>query len=159
MKILLNMCGMTVYLFASGVIAQSLYKSVNEHGEVTFSDSPPPNAVEVQEIQVQPGPSEARQRESAARVKRIESLANDLGTANAERAQQRKDAQAQQRTNENTVQPVVDYNNGYSYPNRPVYPPVIRPPVHPVHPIAPGGPDGPGLPVQLPAAPILAPGR
>ena len=161
MKILLSMCGMAICLFASGVIAQSLYKSVNEQGEVTFSDSPPPNAVEVQEIQRQPGPSEARQRESAARVKRIESLANDLGSANAERAQQRKDAQAQaqQRTHENEVQPVVDYNNGFSYPNRPLYPPVIRPPVRPVHPVAPGGPNRPGRPVQLPAAPILAPGR
>lgn len=137
-------------------VAQPLYKSVNERGEVTFSDSPPPSAVEVQEIQVQPGPSEAQQLESIERAKRIESQASDLGAANAERAQQRKDAQLQlqQQAKETEVQPVTDYNDGYSYPNRPLYPPVIRPPIRPEHPILPGGP---GRPVQLPAAPVVAP--
>jgi hypothetical protein len=146
-----------IALFASGVIAQPLYKSVNAQGEVTFSDSPPPNAVEVQEVQVQPGPSEAQQQESAERVKRMQSQANDLGAANAERTRQRQQAQqGQQQAKENEVQPVTDYNNGYSYPNRPLYPPVIKPPMRPEHPIAPGGP---GRPAQLPAAPIVSPGR
>jgi cell pole-organizing protein PopZ len=146
-----------IALFASSVIAQPLYKSVNAQGEVTFSDSPPPNAVELEEIQVQPGPSEAQLQESAERVKRIEAQANDLGAANAERTQQRQQAQqGQQQAKENEVQPVTDYNNGYSYPNRPLYPPVIKPPMRPEHPIA---PDGPGRPAQLPAAPIMAPGR
>ena len=151
-----KICCIVISIFASGVVAQPLYKSVDEHGEVTFSDSPPPNAVDVQEIQLQPGPSAAQQRESAERVKRIESQANDLGAANAERAQQRKEAQAQQQVKENEVQPITGYNDGHNYPNRPLYPPEIRPPVRPVHPIAPGGP---GRPVQLPAAPMLAPGR
>jgi hypothetical protein len=117
--------------------------------------------VDVQEIQVQPGPSEARQQESAERVKRIESQANDLGAANAERAQQRKleQQQGQQQARETEVQPVTDTNNAYSYPNRPLYPPVIRPPIRPEHPVAPDGPNGPGRPVQLPARPIIAPGR
>ena len=107
---------------------------------------------------MQPGPSEAQQQESIERVKRIESQASDLGAANAERAQQRKDEQlqSQQQAKDTEVQPVTDYNNGYSYPNRPLYPPVITPPMRPEHPIA---PDGPGRPTQLPAAPIMAPGR
>lgn len=147
-----------IALFASSVIAQPLYKSVNAQGEVTFSDSPPPNAVELEEIQVQPGPSEAQLQESAERVKRIESQANDLGAANAERTQQRQQAQqGQQQAKENEVQPVTDYNNGYSYPNRPLYPPVIKPPMRPEHPIAPGRPGRP--PAQLPASPIMTPGR
>ena len=143
---------------AASVTAETLYKSVDDKGEVTFSDSPLPSAVEVQEIQVQPGPSEVQQRESAERLKRIEAQANDLGSANAERAQQRKEEkqQAQQQARDAEVQPVTGYNDGYRYPNRPLYPPVTRPPVRPEHPIIPGGP---GLPVQLPAAPVMSPGR
>jgi len=153
-------CCIVIFMFTTCVVAQPLYKSVNEQGEVTFSDKPVPNTVEVQEIQVQPGPTEAQQRESAERLKRIESQANDLGTANAERAQQRKDAQqqTQQQAKENEVQPITGYNDNYNYnyPHRPLYPPVARPPVRPEHPINPGVP---GRPVQLPATPIRSPGR
>lgn len=149
-------CCITVSLFATSVIAQPLYKSINERGEVTFSDSPQPSAIVVKEVQVQPGPSAAQQQESMERMQRIESQASDLGAANAQRAQQRKDAQLQsrQQANENEVQPVTGYNDGYSYPNRPLYPPAIRPPGQPERPVL---PDSPGRPVQLPAAPVLAP--
>jgi long-subunit acyl-CoA synthetase (AMP-forming) len=149
-------CAIAVSLMATSGVAQPLYKSVNEQGEVTFSDSPPPSAVEVQEIQLQPGPSEAQQQESIERAKRIESQASDLGDANAARAQQRKDAQwqSQQQARETEVQPLTDYNDGYRYPNRPLYPPVIRPPVEPERPLLPGRP---GRPVQLPATPVVPP--
>ena len=159
MRMSLKRCSLVIVLFATGAAAQPLYKSVNDQGEVTFSDRPPPGAVEVQEVQVQPGPSEARQLESAERVKRIQSQADDLGASNAERAQQRKQEQqqAQQKAKETEVQPLAtDTNDTYSYPNRPLYPPVIKPPIRPEHPIAPGGP---GRPVTLPAGPIAAPGR
>ena len=151
-------CCILISLFTTCVAAQPLYKSVNSQGEVTFSDKPLPNAVEVQEIQVQPGPTEAQRRESVESLKRIESQGNDLGVANTERAQQRKDEQqqAQQQTKDNEVQPITGYNDNYNHPNRPLYPPVVRPPVRPEHPINPGVP---GRPVQLPASPIRAPGR
>ena len=151
-------CCIVISLFTTCVVAQPLYKSVNSQGEVTFSDKPFPNAVEVQEIQVQPGPTESQQRESVESLRRIESQANDLGTANAERAQQRKDVQqqAQQQTKDNEVQPITGYNDNYNYPNRPLYPPVVRPPVRPEHPINPGVH---GRPVQLPATPARPLGR
>ena len=156
MIIQVKWCCIAVSLFATSVIAQPLYKSINDRGEVTFSDSPQPNAIVVKEVQVPPGPSETQQQESIERAKRIESQASDLGAANAQRAQQRKDAQlqSQQQANESEVQPVTGYNNGYSYPNRPLYPPAIRPPGQPERPVL---PDSPGRPVQLPAAPVLAP--
>ena len=151
-------CCIVISLITTCAVAQPLYKSVNSQGEVTFSDKPVPNAVEVQEIQVQPGPTEAQQRESAESLKRIESQGNDLGVANAERAQQRKDVQqqAQQQTKDDEVQPITGYNDNYNDPHRPLYPPVVRPPVRPVHPINPGIP---GRPVQLPATPIRPLGR
>jgi hypothetical protein len=146
-----------VCLSVNAVCAQSLYKSVNDQGEVTFSDSPPDNAAEIEEIEVQPGPTEAQRRESAERAKQIESLANDLGDSNAQREQQRNEArqQAQKQAQENEVQPVTGYNDGRGYPNRPIYPPVARPPLQPELPIL---PEAPGRPVQLPAGPVLGPG-
>ena len=143
-----------VYLSVGAVYAGSLYKSVNDQGEVTFSDSPPESAEEIETIEIQPGPTEAQRRESAERARQIESLANDLGESNTQRERQR--IEAQQQAKENEVQPVTEYNDGHAYPNRPIYPPVIRPPVHPELPILPGSP---GRPVQLPAGPVLGPGR
>lgn len=147
-----------VFLSMGAVYAQSLYKSVNDQGEVTFSDSPPDNAAEIEKIEVQPGPTEAQRREGAERAKQIESLANDLGESNTQREQQRIEArqQAQQQAQENKVQPIGEYNDGRGYPNRPIYPPVARPPVRPELPIL---PEVPGRPVQLPAGPALGPGR
>jgi hypothetical protein len=49
---------------AASVTAETLYKSVDDKGEVTFSDSPPENAKQVEQIQVQPAPTEQQQRES-----------------------------------------------------------------------------------------------
>ncbi len=146
-----------VFLSVSTACAQSLYKSVNDHGEVTFSDSPPDNAAKIEKIEIQPGPTEAQRRESTERARQIESLANDLGKSNMQREQQRIEArlQAQKKANENEVQPINGYNDGRVYPERPIYPPVIRPPVQPELPIAPGLPV---RPVQLPAGPVLGPG-
>jgi len=151
--------GLLALFTASVAVAQPLYKSVDAQGKVTFSDSPVPNAVEVQEVQVQPGPSEAEQQEGTERVKRMESQANDLGAANTERAQQRKQAQDQhtgKQASETDAQPATGTNNGYSYPKRPLYPPVVKPPMRPEHPLVPGGS---GRPVQLPAVPITPPGQ
>jgi hypothetical protein len=130
---------------AAGVAAETLYKSINDKGEVTFSDSPPENAAQVQEIQVQPAPTEQQQRESMEREKLIEEQANKLGVSNAARAQERAE-QAPPATTE-VIEPVETYNSGYNYdqlntdsPNRPVQP-------------------LPGRPVQLPARPVLRPAR
>lgn len=121
---------------AATVAAETLYKSVDDKGEVTFSDTPPENAVKVQEIQVQPAPTEQQQRESMEREKRIEQQANELGAANASRAEERA-AQAPQEMPK-TVTPIESYNRVYDndlYDNNPSRP--LRP--------------SQGGPVQLPA--------
>ena len=51
---------------AASVAAETLYKSVNDKGEITFSDSPPENAAKVETIQVQPAPTEQQQRDRDA---------------------------------------------------------------------------------------------
>jgi hypothetical protein len=64
---------------AQGAIAEKIYRSVDKKGEVTFSDEPPPAAVDVEQIEVQPAPTEAEHREGMERMQRMESQANKMG--------------------------------------------------------------------------------
>jgi hypothetical protein len=75
-------------LFANTSVAEKIYKSTNAQGEVIFSDEPPPNAVNVEQIEVQPAPTDAEHRESMERVKRMESQADEMGAARQGRSQQ-----------------------------------------------------------------------
>lgn len=128
---------------AASVAAETLYKSVDEKGEVTFSDSPPENAARVQQIEVQPAPTEQQQREAVEREKHIEEQASKLGASNAARAQERAE-QAPQEIPE-VIEPVQTYNRGYNQGNTQIQQPIVRP--------------LPGRPVQLPARPVQRPGR
>jgi hypothetical protein len=121
---------------ATTVTAETLYKSVNDKGEVTFSDSPPENADRVEQIQVQPAPTEQQQRESMERESRIKNQANEIGNANASRAEERAAAEPQEKPE--VVEPVETYNRVYNNDRD------NRIPARPVRPL-------PGRPVQLPA--------
>ena len=124
------------------VAAETLYKSVNEQGEVTFSDEPPENAARVQKIEVQPAPTEQQQREALERETLIRQEADRLCTANAERAQTRVDQAPQQQPAD--VETLESYNTGNYYNrNRDL-------PQHPIQP-APGRPRPITRPVQRPA--------
>jgi len=111
---------------AASVAAETLYKSVNEKGEITFSDSPPENAARVQQIEVPPAPTEQQQREAVEREKLIEKQAGKIGAANAAREQSRASQKPQEVPQ--TVEPVESYNTGNYYnrnsgsPQRPVRP-------------------------------------
>ena len=128
----------------TSVIAETLYKSVNEQGEVTFSDSPPPAAVDVQQSQVQPAPSESQIQDSQAREKRINAQANEMGAASAQR-QQDREKEVTQAAPAEVVEPVESYNTGYPDRRRPG--------------VAPGRPANlPARPANLPARPAQGPG-
>ncbi|HAJ91500.1 MAG TPA: hypothetical protein DCO71_02570 [Gammaproteobacteria bacterium] len=126
---------------AASVAAETLYKSVNEKGEITFSDNPPENAAHVQQIEVQPAPTEQQQRESMEREKMIEAQANELGASNAARAQSREEQAPQEAPQ--TVEPVQTYNRAYNQDNIQSQQPIVRP--------------LPGRPGQLPARPRPVP--
>ena len=79
---------LAVCLFSTGAVAEKIYRSVDEKGEVTFSDEPPPTAVDIEQVEVQPAPTESEHRESVERVKRMESQANEMGAALTERTPQ-----------------------------------------------------------------------
>ena len=75
-------------LFTTGSNADPIYRSTNAQGQVIFSDEPPPNAVNVEQIKVRPAPTEAEHRASVERAKRMESRANEMGAARQQRSQQ-----------------------------------------------------------------------
>ena len=135
-------CVLMLAMLAGTAAAEQIYRSVDAEGNVTFSNQPPANSVNVDQVDVQPGPSEAAQREAQERMQRQEAAANEMGEASARRAQQKPQAS-----------------------------PAVPEPVEPVEPVNQyyGDPYGdtprrdqirdrlPERPVQLPARPVQRP--
>lgn len=97
-------------LFAGMSVAEPVYKSTNAQGEVVFSDEPPPDAVNVEQVEIQAAPTEAQHQESVQRAKRMESMADEMGTPRQQRASQ--PAQAAPKTvEEPTVETYTDGDN------------------------------------------------
>ena len=102
--------GRTIAILAASLLttpafSETIYKSVDKGGEVTFSDEPPANAVNVEKLNVQPAPTESQQHESMERAKRMESQANEMGAASAAHRQPVPQLQ------EPEVQPVETYQD------------------------------------------------
>lgn len=75
---------------ASGLAgAQGVYKSVDAHGKVIFSDKPPADAKSVTPVEIKPGPSEADVREAVARERAIGQAASEVGKPRAGARQNR----------------------------------------------------------------------
>jgi len=102
-------------MLAGTAAAEQIYRSVDAQGNVTFSSQPPTNSVTVDKVSVQPGPSEAAQREAQERMQRQEATANELGEANASRVQQRPQATPAVPEPVEQEEPVNQY---YGYPPR-----------------------------------------
>jgi len=138
-------------------LAATVYKTVDENGVVTFSDTPPANeAAEEVQIDVQEGLSP---EESAARLDEMRETTDRMAADRREREQHRaKLREMQASTAQSSVEPP---QQAQSYPDTlyrdyyPVYPPYYRPPHH-----YPGRPPGyrprPEHPIARP--PIRPPG-
>jgi hypothetical protein len=68
--------------------ADTLYKSIDETGQVTYSSQPPKDAVEVEALQVAPGPSEEEIEKAAERAQRVGQAVDDRYQALMERREQ-----------------------------------------------------------------------
>ncbi|MDX1594362.1 MAG: DUF4124 domain-containing protein [Gammaproteobacteria bacterium] len=78
-------------LLAPPTGAAEVYRSVDESGHVTFSDSPPADAVEVAPVEIEPGPSEAEVRAAHERLEAgREQLAAMKAAREAERERERE---------------------------------------------------------------------
>jgi hypothetical protein len=107
-------CGLLLAILAGTAAAEQIYRSVDAQGNVTFSNQPPTNSVTVDKVSVEPGPSEAAQREAQERMQRQESTANELGEARASRVKQPPQASPAASQPVESVDPVEPY---YGYPN------------------------------------------
>ena len=145
-------CILVLAFLAGTAAAEQIYKSVDAEGNVTFSSEPPAGAVNVDEVRVQPGPSDAAQQAARERVQAQEATASELGKARASRAPQRPETSPDVPA---AVAPVEPVNQYYGYPYRKQRPGNQRPerpvqlPERPVRPVRP-----PARPVQLPARPV-----
>ena len=138
-----------------------VYRSVDESGRVTFSDKPPENAVEVEPVEIAPGPSEEQVRESQARAEANLEMLDTLRTTRQEASDREHEARMQ-RLQEEALrasikpppqQPAEPTRRrwgyyGYGLPVRPGYPtyPVLphpKPPIHHPVPLKPAPPRRP----------------
>ena len=110
-------CGLLLAMLAGTAVAEQIFRSVDAQGNVTFSNQPPEDSVTVDQVSVQPGPSDAAQREAQERMQRQEAAANELGKANASREQQKPPAAPAVPEPVLPVEPVNQYYDGpYEYP-------------------------------------------
>jgi hypothetical protein len=107
-------CVLMLSMLAGTATADTIYRSVDADGNVTFSNKPPVNAVTVDEVSVQPGPSDAAQREAQERLQRQETTANGLSEARQRRLQQQ---QAASPTAQEPVEREEPINQYYGYPD------------------------------------------
>lgn len=59
--------------------AQQIYKSVDEKGNVIYSEQPYPGAQEAQPVEIDAGPSKAQQEEAAQRQRSLEQAVQQAG--------------------------------------------------------------------------------
>jgi Domain of unknown function (DUF4124) len=141
-------CLLLLALLAGTTSAEQIYRSVDADGNVTFSNQPPANSVTVDQVDVQPGPSEAAQREAQERMQRQEATANEMSEARARRTQEQ--AQSKPVASPAVPDPVEQeepVNQFYDYPygNTPRRDQIRN--------------RLPERPVQLPSRPVRPPAR
>jgi hypothetical protein len=147
---------LVMVMLAGTAMAEQIYRSVDADGNVTFSSQPPAEAVTVDEVSVEPGPSEAARREARERLQRQEATASELSEARASRVQQKPEPVP---VAPEVVEREEPLNQYYGYPNMPRRDNIPgRLPDRPVHlPARPVRP--PERPVQVPARPVQLPAR
>lgn len=75
-------------------ISDTVYRTVDESGRVTFSDGPATDAVEVEKVELPPAPSAQSIRETEART---EAIRKEAQRAQGERAKKEKNRQSRLR--------------------------------------------------------------
>jgi len=109
-------CLLMLVMLAGTAAADQIYRSVDADGNVTFSNQPPANAVTVDEVSVQQGPSDAARREARERIRQQEAAATDMSEARASRARQQPESGSGVSEPAGREEPVNQYY-GYPYPN------------------------------------------
>jgi hypothetical protein len=75
-------------LLCGTAAADTIYKTVDAQGNVSFSNTPPPEGVEAQQIELQPGPTPAQQQQSIETEQNLETQSNEIPVENPPAEQQ-----------------------------------------------------------------------
>jgi hypothetical protein len=92
-------------------MAETIYKSVDAEGNVTFSSTPPAGG-ETQQIELQPGPTPAEQQQSLEQEQNLEAQSNAMPEEESAPAQEQ---------DETAVQPDTEYQQDAGDNEDPVY--------------------------------------
>ena len=117
-------------------IADTIYKSVDKNGKVTYSTTPPKNSKQSTEVDIAPPPSEEQVKAAQERYERSKKAADIYDENRKEREEiiaeenrlkqeKQKQLQQQQQAEKNNE----NQNYGYPYPRRLPGRPVVNPPV------------------------------
>ncbi len=90
----LLMGSLLVCFTAISVPAETVYRSVDESGAVSYSSRPPQNAVDVMTISVAPSPTAAEREQALQRLQEIEAM-TEAWAAEREANQAKRDEQSQ----------------------------------------------------------------
>jgi hypothetical protein len=119
---------MVCSLLVATASAQTVYRSTDASGATTYSDRPPPEAIETKQVEVPPPPSDEAVEQSRERATRQRELADEL---TEERDARRAEQEAAKRKRSDTPAPPPEYHYGGPYYGYPYHP---RPPGHPNRP-------------------------
>jgi len=119
---------------ASVARAQPPIKSMDEAGNVTYSDKPLPDAVKTEVVPVQPGPGEDEVKAAQERIEKTEKMAEEARAARKAREKEREEARKAAEAAKPEVVIIKEESGGGYYPEY-SNPPLITPgrPGKPIH--------------------------
>jgi outer membrane biosynthesis protein TonB len=93
----LTVIALSTSLLSAAALADTIYKSIDAEGNVTFS-STPPAGVDAQQIELQPGPTPAQQQQSLEAEQNLEAQSNEIPEEQPAPEQEQEEPVVQQDT-------------------------------------------------------------
>jgi len=112
----LTAIALSASLLSAAALAETIYKSVDAEGNVTFS-STPPAGVEAQQIELQAGPTPAQQQQSTEEEQNLETQSNEMYQETVEE----NPAEAQEQPEEQPVSEDQQESGDADVEDNPVY--------------------------------------
>ena len=142
-----------------GMAETPVYKSVDEAGNVTYSDRPPSDAVQTETMTIEKPQDTGNTPDAKTRQERMKKQADELARSRKEREAERE-KRAREKTPPSPPAPANPQDertvehDGFYWPGYPYRPPAYRPPHRPPHQRPPGQrpPVKPRPPGQRPPA-------
>lgn len=139
------------------ILGQPVYKSVDEQGNVTYSNTPPETAKQVEKVDIKPGPSKQNTEDSQQSLETTKATAKqmekDRKSREIERNKQREAAAKEAEKFATPEESQKNYGSHYPIYQQPIVRPrPPRPPPSAGNPPPAGGGDRP-VAVPLPATP------